>query len=138
MKAENRREVESSIDQIYSTNEFAALKLYAYDLIAEDEIDNEAAIYKHLSTGNPDHPGKMYIRTLQDSFSVTSRAGNAHRCLVHDVLSNDILSLRYARSDRKVPEPALKQILIHLLLALDFLHSECHIIHTGRVVLSQF
>ncbi|ELR03273.1 hypothetical protein VC83_07278 [Pseudogymnoascus destructans] len=24
----------------------------------------------------------------------------------------------------------LKQILIHLLLALDFLHSECHIIHT--------
>jgi serine/threonine-protein kinase SRPK3 len=29
----------------------------------------------------------------------------------------------------------LKQILIHLLLALDFLHSECHIIHTGQVAL---
>jgi hypothetical protein len=43
------------------------------------------------------------------------------------------LSLRYTRPDRKLPEAMLKQILIHLLLALDFLHSECHIIHTGQV-----
>ena len=129
-----RREVESSINQIYSTNKYAALKLYAHDLVAEDEIDNETAIYQHLSAGNPDHPGKMYVRTIQDSFFVTSRDGNLHRCLVHDLLSNDILSLRYTRSDRKLPEAMLKQILIHLLLALDFLHSECHIIHTGQVV----
>lgn len=30
----------------------------------------------------------------------------------------------------------LRQILIHLLLALDFLHNECHIIHTGRLIVS--
>jgi len=128
--------VEPSIDQIYSTNKYAALKLYAHDLVAEDEIDNEAAIHKHISTvGNADHPGKKFVRTIQDSFFVTSRDGNLHRCLVHDLLSNDILSLRYNRPDRKLPEAMLKQILIHLLLALDFLHSECHIIHTGQVVL---
>lgn len=52
-----------------STNKYAALKIYAHDLVAEDEIDNETAIYKHLSTArNPDHPGKMYVRTIQDSF----------------------------------------------------------------------
>ncbi|TAQ86917.1 hypothetical protein B7494_g4749 [Chlorociboria aeruginascens] len=93
--------------------------------LKEDNIDNEIAICKHLSTaGNPDHPGKMYVRTIQDFFVVTSRAGNPYQCLVHEVLSNDILSLRYARPDRKLPEAMLKQILIHLLLALDFLHSE--------------
>ncbi|KKY16240.1 putative protein kinase domain-containing protein [Phaeomoniella chlamydospora] len=114
-----------------ATNKYAALKIYAHDLVAEDEIDNEISIYKHLNNaGNPDHPGKMYVRTIQDSFFVTSRAGNPHQCLVHEVLSNDILSLRYTRPDRKLPEAMLKQILIHLLLALDFLHSECHIIHT--------
>ncbi|KKZ62424.1 hypothetical protein EMCG_03164 [[Emmonsia] crescens] len=114
-----------------ATNTYAALKIYAHDLVAEDEIDNESAIYKHLNTmGNPNHPGKAYIRTIQDSFSITSRAGNHHKCLVHEVLSNDILSLRYTRPDCKLPEVMLKQILIHLLLALDFLHSECHIIHT--------
>jgi serine/threonine protein kinase len=73
----------------------------------------------------------MFVRTIQDSFFITSRTGNLHQCLVHEVLSNDILSLRYTHSDRKLPEAMLKQILIHLLLALDFLHSECHIIHTG-------
>ncbi|KFZ25510.1 hypothetical protein V502_00014 [Pseudogymnoascus sp. VKM F-4520 (FW-2644)] len=42
-----------------ATNKYAALKIYAHDLVAEDEIDNETAIYKHLSTvGNPNHPGK--------------------------------------------------------------------------------
>ncbi|CZT11199.1 related to protein kinase [Rhynchosporium graminicola] len=113
------------------TSKYAALKIYAHDLVSEDEFDNEAAIYKHLSTaGNPDHPGRIYVRTIQDSFFTRSRAGKLHQCLVHDLLSNDILSLRYARSDRKLPEAMLKQILIHLLLALDFLHSECHIIHT--------
>lgn len=117
-----------------STNKYAALKIYAHDLVAEDEIDNETAIYKHLSTaGNLDHPGKMYVRTIQDSFFVTSRAGNPHQCLVHEVLSNDILSLRYTRPDHKLPEAMLRQILIHLLLALDFLHSECHITHTDQV-----
>ncbi|PQE03855.1 CMGC SRPK kinase protein [Rutstroemia sp. NJR-2017a BBW] len=117
-----------------STNKYAALKIYAHDLVAEDDIDNETAVYKHLSTaGNPDHPGKMYVRTIQDSLFVTNRAGNRHQCLVHGVLSNDILNLRYAHPDRKLPEAMLKQILIHLLLALDYLHSECYIIHTGQV-----
>lgn len=114
-----------------STNKYAALEIYAHDLVAEDQIDNGTAIYKHLSTaGNLDHPGKMYVRTIQDSFFATSRAGNPHHSLVHEVLSNDILSLRYTRPDRKLPEAMLRQFLIHLLLALDFLHSECHIIHT--------
>ncbi|OBT81165.1 hypothetical protein VE02_10210 [Pseudogymnoascus sp. 03VT05] len=114
-----------------ATDKYAALKIYAHDLVAEDEIDNETAIYKYLSTvGNPNHPGKAYVRTIQDYFSIMSRAGNHHQCLVHEVLSNDILSLRYTRPDCRLPEVMLKQILIHLLLALDFLHSECHIIHT--------
>ena len=117
-----------------STNKYVALRIYVRDLVSEDEIDNETAIYKHLSTaGNPVHPGKIYVRTIQDSFVVTSRAGNHYQCLVHEVLSNDILSLRYASPDHKLPEAMLKQILIHLLLALEFLHSECYIIYTGQV-----
>ncbi|KAK2804903.1 hypothetical protein FQN50_006410 [Emmonsiellopsis sp. PD_5] len=114
-----------------ATDKYAALKIYAHALVAEDEIDNEIAIYQRLSTmGNPNHPGKAYVRTIQDSFTITSRTGHRHQCLVHEVLSNDILSLRHTHPDRKLPEVMLRQILIHLLLALDFLHSECHIIHT--------
>ncbi|KAG4432364.1 hypothetical protein IFR05_012146 [Cadophora sp. M221] len=88
----------------FGTHKYAALKIYDHDLVAEDEVDNETAIYKHLSTaGNPEHPGKMYVRTIQDSFLVTSKAGNLHRCLVHEVLSNDILSLRGSPHDALNP-----------------------------------
>ena len=83
---------------------------------------------------NSKHPGREYVRTLQDCFLVTGRASNRHRCVVHDVLSNNLLSLRYLSPARKSSEVYLKQILIHLLLALDFLHSECHIVHTGKFI----
>ena len=46
----------------------------------------------------------MYVRTIQDSFSITSRAGNPHQCLVHEVLSDDILSLRYIHPDCQLAE----------------------------------
>jgi serine/threonine-protein kinase SRPK3 len=72
---------------------------------------------------------------MPESFSIKSRAGHSHQCLVHEVLPNDILSLRYAHPDLKFTEAFLKQILVHLLLALDFLHDECHIIHTGQLLL---
>jgi Ser/Thr protein kinase RdoA (MazF antagonist) len=46
--------VEPTLTKYTSTNKYAALKIYAHDLVAEDEIDNETAIYKHISTaGNP-------------------------------------------------------------------------------------
>lgn len=118
------------------TNKYAALESYAHDLLADDEIDNETAIYTNLGTmGNPGNPGKLYVRTIQASFLVISKAGNSHRCLVHEVLSNDILNLRCVHSDRELPEIMQRQFLIHLLLALDFLRSECHIIHTGKATL---
>ncbi len=54
--------------------------------------------------------------------------------MVHEVLSNDILSLPYTNPVRKPTEALLKQILIYLLIILDFLYSECYIIYTSRLV----
>lgn len=58
-----------------STNKYAALKIYAYNLVAEDKIANETNIYKHLSTaGNPDHPGKIYSTFVPSRIHFLSRA----------------------------------------------------------------
>jgi serine/threonine-protein kinase SRPK3 len=113
-----------------STNKFAALKIFAHDYGA---VENQTAIYKRLSTaGDPEHPGRMYVRKIQDSFSVTSTAGNTHQCLVHEVLFNDLSRLRLFFPERKLHEACVRYFLLHLLLALDFLHRVCHIIHTGQ------
>lgn len=34
--------------------------------------------------------------------------------------------------DGKIPGPLLKLFLQHILLGLDYLHSECSIVHTGE------
>jgi serine/threonine-protein kinase SRPK3 len=69
-----------ALTEYISTNQFAALKNYAHNFVSEDEIENESAVYKHVSTaGNQDHPGKMFVRTIQDSFFIKSRAGHFHQ-----------------------------------------------------------
>ncbi|KFY26988.1 hypothetical protein V491_01094 [Pseudogymnoascus sp. VKM F-3775] len=75
-----------------TSNKYAALKIYAHDLVAEDGIGNEATIYKHLSTaGDPNHPGKisvnfgipkMFGRPILCDFSF-ARNGQIEHC--HDI-----------------------------------------------------
>lgn len=44
-----------------------------------------------------------------------------------------LFELRNRTPQKVFPEYLLKPTLIHILLALDFLHTEAHVIHTGSV-----
>lgn len=44
-----------------------------------------------------------------------------------------LCELRNRTIDKVLPEDLLKPTLIHILLALDFLHTEAKIVHTGIV-----
>ncbi|OJD22947.1 CMGC/SRPK protein kinase [Blastomyces percursus] len=92
-----------------ATNKYVALKIYAHDLVAEDEIDNETAMYKRLGTvEDSNHPGKAYVRSIEDSFSITSRTGHHHQCLVHE----DIEPSAY--SPRSIPDIKEENIFLGL------------------------
>jgi len=58
-----------------------------------------------------------------DSFEVASTQGS-HLCLVHEAMG------RFVFDSRGLPIPLVKVVAKQLLLALDFLHSECHVVHT--------
>lgn len=47
-----------------------------------------------------------------------------------------LFELRNRTVAKVLPENLLKPTLIHILLALDFLHTEAGIIHTGKVLIS--
>lgn len=47
-----------------------------------------------------------------------------------------VFELRNRAVAKVLPENLLKPTLIHILLALDFLHTEAGIIHTGKVSVS--
>lgn len=69
------------------------------------------------------------IRALWDSFELAGSAGK-HRCLVLQPMQMTLLDMMKL-NPRPFDLPLLKMTLRRLLLALDFLHTEAGIIHTG-------
>ncbi|MCJ1317097.1 hypothetical protein MMC15_002419 [Xylographa vitiligo] len=64
-----------------------------------------------------------------DSFEIEN-CGNHHRCLVHKPLWISLFDFQQLMKDKKFNEPTLKAVLNYLFVALDYLHTECQVIHT--------
>ncbi|KAI1077700.1 kinase-like domain-containing protein [Whalleya microplaca] len=106
-----------------------ALKLYIHSASIGDQLDDELNIYKRIERGSKNHPGQDAVRTLLDSFDVDGPDGQ-HRCLVHTPLWESVLTFLHRNPVRRLPVPVIAFVLKRVFLALDFLHTECQIIHT--------
>lgn len=91
--------------------------------------DRELKIYEHLSKINSTHPGQSLIRELYDTFDLQGPIGK-HCCLVLQPMHMTLLEMMRL-NPKPFDLPLLKMTVKRLLLALDFLHSEAGIIHTG-------
>ncbi|KAI8947219.1 kinase-like domain-containing protein [Xylaria longipes] len=68
-----------------------------------------------------------------DSFRVTGPDGE-HLCLVHPPLWESVADAVRRCLPPRLPTSGLWFVLKDLFLALEYLHKECQIIHTGRVI----
>lgn len=76
--------------------------------------------------------GYAFIRHAIDNFVAIGASGAAHLCLVFDVMREPLSQYQHRLVGDKLPFQ-LVQIYTKLLLeALDYLHFECSIIHTGE------
>ncbi|KAF2279504.1 putative CDK4/6 [Westerdykella ornata] len=91
--------------------------------------ENEIKAYTHLDSIKTNHAGRLLVRKLEDSFELNGTSGK-FSCLVHKPLSVSLRHLRKKCLNERMPLPLLKATLVHILMALDFLHSEAHLIHT--------
>ena len=122
-------------------------------------VKRELAALQHLdSLPRTRHAGRLLVRTLLDRFELaqpeqppppsrdspstkteietacardpaaTPSRPQAFQCLVHKPL---LTSLSTFRNGRKLPEDFVQAVLQHVLLALDYLHSEAKLVHTG-------
>ncbi|KAI2678068.1 hypothetical protein DTO013E5_3247 [Penicillium roqueforti] len=91
--------------------------------------ERELHIYEHMNLVETNHPGRNFVRKLIDHFYIQGPHGR-HICFVHEPLgtSTDILVKMF--SGHKMSLDEMKPGIRQLLIALDFLHSECHIINT--------
>jgi hypothetical protein len=69
---------------------------------------------------------------LLDSFDITTATGN-HICMVHRPLGLRIPEFQALIPGGKLSQDILKLTLKYVLLALEFLHSVCHLAHTGKL-----
>lgn len=108
-----------------------ALKVFIRSQAIGSQADHELKIYNHIATvsSTSRHPGQHLVRNLLDSFKVTGPDGD-HHCLVHTPLWDSVKSVLTQQPTGRLSPSVLGLVLHRLLLALDFLHSQCHLVHT--------
>lgn len=94
------------------------------------EARHERDIEQHIAAKNPASAGYRFIRTHIDSFEVTGPYGK-HLCLVYEPLREPLWMLRMRLEGDRLPLLLIKNYTYLLLAALDYLHSECRVVHTG-------
>ncbi|EKV06479.1 Protein kinase, putative [Penicillium digitatum PHI26] len=95
--------------------------------------DREFMVFEHLAKIHSVHHGQFLLRELYDSFELQGHAGN-HRCLVLQPIHMTLLEMMKLNPN-PFDLPLLKMTLRRLLLALDYLHTEMNITHTGTIFL---
>lgn len=110
---------------------YVAIKIMSTYVTEAQEVElSELEILQHIKAHAKAHPGGKHVARVLDSFTVTDHHG-PHLCLVFEVLGTFRSSVY--RPGNEMSVPIVKHVTKQLLLALDFLHSECEIIHAGKV-----
>lgn len=107
-----------------------ALKILTEQVGTGEHRMDEVPILQKINQSDDTHPGKAHILRMLDHF--THRGPNGlHSCLTFDVHGSTVLSLQKMLPKHVLPIDLVKRISGQMLLALDFVHRSCEIVHTG-------
>ncbi|KAE8153633.1 kinase-like protein [Aspergillus avenaceus] len=109
--------------------QYVTLKVFINSGSMGRHLDDELRIYQRIEKGPKNHPGRRAVRSLLDSFDVHG-PNDKHRCLVHPPLWESVLTFLHRNPIRRLPAPVLAVVLQRVFLALDYLHTQCQVIHT--------
>ena len=93
-------------------------------------MNMELEASKRIRSADPRHEGLKYLRAVRESFTV-GIPNSPHLALVYDPMPESLATLQQRRIDSKLPSFFLKILMKFLLQGLDYLHTKCHIVHTG-------
>ncbi|KAI8664565.1 Protein kinase domain-containing protein [Fusarium keratoplasticum] len=113
-----------------SDHRYVALKVYVHT----SRFHRELPLYKDKDMSpklaTTENPGRKNIRQLLDSFEVDGPHGQ-HVALVFQPAQMSLRDMKLVfRKDGGFDEMFVKGAVEELLKALDFLHSEAHVVHT--------
>lgn len=113
---------------LYSPSpEYVAVKAYINQIQSNSELE----AYLHLDTLPSQHQGQAYVRKAYDYFELES-PHRKHLCLVQEPLGVSLGDVLNRIQRGPLEAPAVRYIIRRVLKALDYLHTEANIVHTGR------
>ncbi|PGH16326.1 CMGC/SRPK protein kinase [Helicocarpus griseus UAMH5409] len=107
---------------------YVTLKIYIKSASMGQQLDDELTIYNRIERASKSHPGRNAVRSLLDTFDIDGPE-DKHRCLVHPPLWESVLTFLHRNPIQRLPVPVLAFVLQRLFLALDYLHTECEVMH---------
>ncbi|KAF2724690.1 kinase-like protein [Polychaeton citri CBS 116435] len=113
-----------------SIERYVAIKINSISRYSrKNDIGSELKISEHISA-NPQYKGWHFVREMMDSSTIEGSNGS-HVCMVFELLREPLWLYRQRYVGRVVPTEILKTIVQMILHGVDYLHSECHVIHTA-------
>jgi hypothetical protein len=77
-----------------------------------------------------DHFGVRFTRLARDVFEIEGPAGR-HSCMVMEPQGNNVRALQDLLPSPMLPPVMVRSLVTGVLLALNWLHVDCNVIHTG-------
>lgn len=108
---------------------YVALKIVKSAHHFTETAKDEIKILKAVRDSDPTNPRRNKTVQLLNDFKITGVNGT-HVCMVFEVLGHNLLKLILKSNYRGIPLPNVKSIIKQVLEGLDYLHTECQIIHT--------
>ncbi|KAL1851132.1 hypothetical protein Plec18167_001902 [Paecilomyces lecythidis] len=114
---------------IFQRPRFVAVKVHNSSGGNSTDAAEERNLEEYIALRNRQHQGHAFIRTHIDVFEVPG-LGRWHLCLVYEPMREPIWQLRQRFPGGRFPPALVKAYYFILLHGLDYLHTECGIVHT--------
>lgn len=124
------------VERDFQEQRYVSVKTAASEIPgAQRQKDKEREIYHALRIGDPENPGKKFVISLLDAFSLEGPNGR-HHCFAFPVALNSIaIANEASKNDNYLfPTKIARSILTQSLLAVSYIHS-CGIVHAGMILL---
>lgn len=108
---------------------YVALKIVKSAPHFTETAKDEIKILKAVRDGDPANPKRNKTVQLLNDFKICGVNGT-HICMVFEVLGHNLLKLILKSNYRGIPLSNVRSITRQVLEGLDYLHTECQIIHT--------
>ncbi|KAL8745942.1 MAG: hypothetical protein Q9190_001969 [Brigantiaea leucoxantha] len=112
----------------WQPNRYVALKITNCFERDRRSAEDELEMSQHISNIQTVHEGRSYVRLIQDSFTIPGPFGE-HLGMAFEPFREPLWLLGRHLGTVGLSPTILKAFLKLVLKGLDFLHSECHIIH---------